>query len=218
MLRNLLAAGFDGPVRVVNPHHGEIDGVPTVKALGALLEVPDVVVITTPAPSVPEIVTEAGQKGSAAAIIITAGLGHGPGSLAESVRRAARLHGLRLIGPNCLGVITPFAKLNASFAAHMPEPGDLALISQSGAIAAGLVEWATQRRIGFSAVVSIGDQIDVDFGDLLDFFATDRRTRAILLYIESVNHARKFMSAARAAARVKRNSPNRRRRNPPGDR
>src|SRR6266540_2764626 len=120
VLRNLLAAGFAGPIRLINPHHSEIDGVPTVKTFDALPEVPDVVVITTPAPTVSEIVTAAGQKGAAAAIIITAGLGHGPGSLAESARQAARSHGLRLIGPNCLGVIAPFAKLNASFAAHMP--------------------------------------------------------------------------------------------------
>ena len=110
---------------------------------------------------------------------------------------------MRIVGPNCLGILVPPVKLNASFAARMPQSGDLALISQSGAIAAGLVEWAAKRSVGFSAVVSVGDQIDVDFGDLLDYFAIDRHTRAILLYIESVRDARKFMSAARAAARVK---------------
>ena len=117
--------------------------------------------------------------------------------------KSARATGLRLVGPNCLGVLAPRARLNASFAARMPRAGDLALISQSGAIAAGLVEWSAARGIGFSAVVSLGDQIDVDFGDLLDFFALDRGTRAILLYVESISDARKFMSAARAAARIK---------------
>jgi acetyltransferase len=107
------------------------------------------------------------------------------------------------VGPNCLGVLVPPIKLNASFTVRMPQAGDLALISQSGAIAAGLVEWAAKRSVGFSAVVSIGDQIDVDFGDLLDYFALDRKTRAILLYIESISDARKFMSAARVAARSK---------------
>ena len=107
------------------------------------------------------------------------------------------------MGPNCLGVLAPRARLNASFAARSAAPGDLALISQSGAIAAGLVEWAAKRRVGFSGVVSLGDQVDVDFGDCLDYFALDRSTRAILLYIEAVQDARKFMSAARAAARVK---------------
>ena len=112
-------------------------------------------------------------------------------------------YGLRLVGPNCLGVMAPHARLNASFAANAPAPGDLALISQSGAVAAGLVEWSVRRRIGLSAVVSLGDQADVDFADCLDYFAADRMTRAILLYVESIGGARKFMSAARAAARIK---------------
>jgi acetyltransferase len=110
---------------------------------------------------------------------------------------------LRLVGPNCLGVMVPGAKLNASFASRSPQPGDLALISQSGAVVAGLVEWAAERQVGFSGVISVGDKIDVDFADCLDYFAADRATRAILLYIESVADARKFMSAARAAARTK---------------
>jgi acetyltransferase len=203
ILTNVRAGGFPGRIHLVNPSHAEIDGIPTVKTLDDLSETPDMAVVTTPAAVVPEIVTAAGRKGVAGAVIITAGLGHGVGSLAEAARQAARPYGLRLVGPNCLGIIAPFARLNASFAAQMPQTGDLALISQSGAIAAGLVQWATQRRIGFSAVASIGDRIDVDFGDLLDFFATDRHTRAILLYIEAINDARKFMSAARLAARIK---------------
>src|SRR5208282_1483603 len=137
------------------------------------------------------------------AVILSAGLGHGPSSLADQCEKAARVTGMRLVGPNCIGVLVPGVKLNASFAASTPRSGDLALISQSGAIATGLVEWASVRGIGFSAVVSIGDSIDVDLADLLDFFAMDRATRAILLYIESIKDARKFMSAARAAARGK---------------
>jgi acetyltransferase len=113
------------------------------------------------------------------------------------------MHGMRLIGPNCLGAMMPAANLNASFAAHMPNPGNLALISQSGAIAAGMVDWAAHRAVGFSGIVSIGDQLDVDIADLLDFFALDSKTQAILLYVESIKDARKFMSAARAAARIK---------------
>src|SRR5271157_6194040 len=106
-------------------------------------------------------------------------------------------------GPNCLGLLVPSARLNASFAVHQPKIGDLALISQSGGLAAGLVEWAAGRSIGFSGIVSVGDALDIDFGDLLDYFALDRKTRAILMYIESISDVRKFMSAARAAARVK---------------
>ena len=203
IVRNVLGAGFSGPVHLVNAEHPQIDGVPAVASIAALSETPDLVVIAVPPAAVPETVAAAAAKGVAAAIIITAGLGHGPGSLAEATLAAARPHGLRLVGPNCLGVMVPAAKLNASFASRMPAGGDLALISQSGAIVAGLVEWAAQRAIGFSAVVSIGDQADVDLGDLLDHFANDRATRAILLYVESVKDARKFMSAARAAARAK---------------
>jgi acetyltransferase len=203
VLRNLKAAGFQGPIHLVNPHYDRIDDIDAVKSFGELPQIPDLIVVAAPPPAVPSIVTAAGEAGSAAAIIITAGLGHGPGSLAGACEQAARANGLRLVGPNCLGVLAPHAKLNASFAASMPRSGDLALILQSGAIAAGLVEWAARRAVGFSAVVSLGDQIDVDFGDLLDFFALDRATRAILLYIESIHDARKFLSAARAAARAK---------------
>jgi acetyltransferase len=203
VLKNLHSAGFPGAILLVNPHYDSIEGIAAVKSLTALPQTPDVVVIAVPPAAVPGVVRDAAAKEAAAAIILTAGLGHGPGSLAEQCRDAARAAGLRLIGPNCLGVLAPPAKLNASFTASTPQSGDLCLISQSGAIATGLVEWAALRGIGFSGIVSIGDAIDVDLADLLDHFALDRNTRAILLYIESVNDARKFMSAARAAARAK---------------
>jgi len=188
---------------VVNPHHTQIEGLATVKSMEAIAEAPDLVIIAVPPAAVPEAVAQAGRQGVAAAVIITAGLGHGSGSVADATEAAARTTGLRLVGPNCLGVLVPSAHLNASFAIRMPQAGDLAVISQSGAIVAGMIEWAAQRAIGFSALVSVGDQIDVDFGDLLDQFAMDRATRAIVLYIESIKNARKFMSAARAAARAK---------------
>src|SRR5271154_3575108 len=203
ILENLRQAGFPGTIHLINPRYDAIEGIRAVKSYDALPEVPDVVAIAVPPAAVPDAVAAAARKGTAAGIIITAGLGHGLGSLAELCEKNARAAGMRLVGPNCLGVLAPRAKFNASFAASSPPPGDLALISQSGAIAAGLLEWAASRGVGFSAVVSIGDSIDVDFGDLLDFFAMDRGTRAILLYIESIRDARKFMSAARAAARTK---------------
>ena len=203
VLKNLRSGGFQGSIHLVNPQYDEIEGIRAVKSYDALAEAPDLAVIGVPPAAVPAVVAAAAAKGTAAAIILTAGLGHGPGSYADECGKIARTHGVRLVGPNCLGVLVPQAKLNASFAASMPRPGDLALISQSGAIAAGLVEWASIRGIGFSGVVSIGDSIDVDFADLLDFFAMDPATRAILLYIESIKDARKFMSAARAAARGK---------------
>jgi acetyltransferase len=203
VLTNLREAGFPGPVLLVNPKYRKIDGEPCAARIEDLAPVPDLIVITTPPAAVPRIVASAGRKGAGAAVIVTAGLGHGKASLAEAARVEARKHGLRLVGPNCLGVMAPPAKLNASFAARNAIPGDLALISQSGAVAAGLIEWAARRQVGFSGLVSLGDMVDVDFGDCLDYFAADRGTRAILLYIEAVADARKFMSAARAAARTK---------------
>ncbi len=203
LLQNLREGGFQGPIHLVNPKYPEIDGIPCAKRVEDVDGTPDLAVVSTPAPTVPGIIEALGRKGVAAAIVVTAGLGYGPGSLSDEARIIARRTGLRLIGPNCLGVMAPFAGLNASFAARGAKRGDLALVSQSGAIAAGLVEWAAERNVGFSAVASLGDRVDVDFGDCLDYFANDRATRAILLYVESINDARKFMSAARAAARVK---------------
>jgi acetyltransferase len=203
VLRNLREAGFAGSIHLVNPHYGEIEGIKAVKTVAELPRDLDLVVIASPPQALPGIVAAAGDKGAATAIIITAGLGHGEGSPAHACQQAARATGLRLVGPNCLGVLSSRARLNASFTARTPPAGDLAVISQSGAIAAGLVEWSAVHDIGFSAAVSLGDTIDVDFGDLLDFFALDGATRAILLYVESITNARKFMSAARAAARTK---------------
>lgn len=202
-LRNLIAGGFEGDIVSVNPHHVEIEGRACFPSLAELPEIPDLIVVAVPPERVLGVIEEAGQIGVSVAIVATAGLGYGEGSLNEQVRLAARAHGLRVVGPNCIGVLAPRAKMNASFAAHSAKPGDLALVSQSGAIAAGLVEWAAQRNVGFSAIVSLGDKVDVDFSDCLDFFSADSGTRAILLYIESIDNAKKFMSAARAAARVK---------------
>ena len=203
IIRCLRDGQFGGALHIVNPHYGEIEGMSTISSVREIADAPDVVVITTSPTTVPDIVAAAGAKGAAAAIIITAGLGHGSGSLAEAAEHSARTHGIRLIGPNCLGVMVPSAGFNASFAVHMPRAGDIALVSQSGAIVAAMAEWSARHGIGFSALISIGDQIDVDVADLLDFFALDHATRTILLYIESVKDARKFMSAARAAARAK---------------
>ncbi len=203
VLENIRKAHFAGEFGLVNVHYPEVGGVAAVSRLDELPFVPELVVITAPAASIPDLIEQAGRRGSASALIISAGLGHGKGSLAEATEHAAKTYGMRLIGPNCLGIMMPAVRLNASFAAHMPRAGNLALISQSGAIGAGMVEWAAQRNVGFSGIVSIGDQLDVDIADLLDYFALDGATRAILLYVEAIKDARKFMSAARAAARVK---------------
>jgi acetyltransferase len=203
ILGNIRKSNFKGEFGLVNRRYAEINGLAAVREIKELPFVPELVVITAPSVAVPGLIDEAGQRGAAGALIVTAGLGHGAGSLADATKRAAHKYGMRLIGPNCLGIMMPTENLNASFAAHMPGPGNLALITQSGAIAAGMVDWAAQRAVGFSGIVSIGDQLDVDLADLLDYYALDNKTRAILLYIEPVKDARKFMSAARAAARVK---------------
>jgi acetyltransferase len=203
VLDNIRKAKFDGQFGLVNTRYHEIGGMPTVTSLDQLAFVPELVVVTAPAAAIPELIDQAGSRGTAGALIITTGLGHGVGSLADAAERAAQRYGMRLIGPNCLGIMMPGVSLNASFSAHMPCAGNLALISQSGAIGAGMVDWAAQRDVGFSGIISIGDQLDVDIADLLDYFALDSATRAILLYVEAIKDARKFMSAARAAARIK---------------
>ncbi|WP_313927941.1 bifunctional acetate--CoA ligase family protein/GNAT family N-acetyltransferase [Pseudoxanthomonas sp.] len=203
VIENLLAAGFDGNIGLVNKHPTPMDGVTTVRQLRDLPWTPDLVVIATPAATVPQLAAEAAEKGAGAVVVLTAAMGSGPGSPAAQLETLTREKGLRVLGPNCLGVIAPHARLNASLASRFPKAGDLALISQSGAISGGLVEWSMSQPVGFSAVVSLGDALDVDFADLLDYFATDHRTRAILLYVEAIHDARKFMSAARAAARTK---------------
>nr|WP_298124344.1 bifunctional acetate--CoA ligase family protein/GNAT family N-acetyltransferase [uncultured Pseudoxanthomonas sp.] len=203
VIENLRAGGFEGQIGLVNKHPTPMDGVATVRHLRDLPWTPDLVVIATPAATVPQLATEAAEKGAGAVVVLTAAMGSGPGSPAAQLEALTREKGLRVLGPNCLGVIAPHARLNASLASRFPKAGDLALISQSGAISGGLVEWSMSQPVGFSAVVSLGDALDVDFADLLDYFATDTRTRAILLYVEAIRDARKFMSAARAAARTK---------------
>ena len=203
ILRNMTSGGFAGEIAVVNPRHREIGGRKTYPDIKALPFVPDLIVITAPAAAVPEIIAQAGERGVGGAVIVSSGLGHGAGSLADAVEKTARARKMRIVGPNCLGVMFPAMALNASFAARQAAPGSLALISQSGAVAAAMIDWGAERSVGFSGIVSIGDQIDVDVADLLDYFALDDRTRAILLYVEAVSDARKFMSAARAAARLK---------------
>jgi len=200
VLKQLREGGFAGALGVVNRRYSDIDGLPAANALSALGFVPELVIIAVPPADVAACASAAAHCGARALIVLTRGL--------DAPQRAAlsalsRQYGVRVIGPNCLGVIAPHARVYASFAAHAPPAGDLALVSQSGAVAAGMLEWARPRGIGFSAVVSLGEALDVEFADLLDYFAADPHTRSILLYLEQIPDARKFLSAARAAARAK---------------
>ncbi len=207
VMQNLLTGGFSGTVYPVNTCHSEVHGLVAVPNISALSSVPDLAVICTPAATVPGVIAALGAKGTKAAVVITAGLARVTGAdgktLATAALEAARPHGLRIIGPNCLGLLVPGIGLNASFAPSHPLPGKLAFISQSGALATAILDWGRQQGIGFSCCVTVGDSLDVDCGDLLDYLARDPGTSAILLYIESIQAARKFMSAARAASRTK---------------
>ena len=206
VLRNLRRAGFAGEIMLVNPHYRTLDGMPVYADATSLPKPPDLAVIVTPPQTVPGVIAELGACGTKAAVVITAGfgeLGAAGRALQQAALDAARPHLLRLVGPNCVGIMAPPARLDASFSHLAPPPGDLAFVSQSGAMVTAMLDWAKPRGIGFSHVVSLGDMADVDFGDMLDYLAADLQTRAILLYVEAVTHGRKFMSAARAAARTK---------------
>ena len=207
LARNLIGTGFSGPIMPVNPKHQAIQGVLTYPDVASLPITPDLGVICTPPEAVPGIIADLGKRGAKAAVVITAGFGEGEdhlgAGLSQAMLNAARPHLLRIVGPNCLGILVPGIKLNASFAHLSPIAGDLAFVTQSGAILTSILDWATPRGIGFSHLTSLGDMTDVDFGDMLDYLASDAGTRAILLYIEGITYARKFMSAARVAARSK---------------
>ncbi len=207
LAHNLFNSGFDGPVMPVNPKHTAIEGVLTYANIDALPMAPELAVIATPPPAIPGLISALAERGTRAAVVITAGFGEGNGEAGGELRQAmldaARPHILRIVGPNCLGITASEVGLNASFAHIQPKAGNLAFIAQSGAVMTAVLDWATARGIGFSHFVSLGDMSDVDFGDMLDYLANEPKVRGILLYIEVVTHARKFMSAARAAARIK---------------
>jgi acetyltransferase len=207
LMTNLLQAGFTGPIVPVNPKAQAVHGLKAYADIASLPCVPDLAVIATPPDTVPSLVAALGARGTRAAVILTAGFAEG--EVAVGKERAAQLlaaaqpHLLRIVGPNCLGIAVPGIGLNATFAPTALLPGNIAFLTQSGAMAATVLDWALPRGVGFSAIVSMGDMSDVDFGDLLDYFALDEATHAVLIYAEGVTHARKFMSAARRTARIK---------------
>ena len=198
--RNLRHGRFSGPVHAVNPKYRTLDGDAVVARAADLPIVPDLAVICSPASTVPGLIAELGALGTRAAIVLSAGL---DAAGKQAMLDAARPHMLRILGPNCIGLLVPHLGVNASFAHLDALAGPLAFVTQSGALMTAMLDWAGARAIGFSHLVSLGEHADVDFGDVLDYLASDPGTRAILLYIESVTSPRKFMSAARAAARNK---------------
>ncbi len=206
VFRNLLSCGFKGGIYPVNPKHDKIQGQKAYKTIDAIGKPIDLAVVATPAKTIPAIVEACGQYGVKTMIILSAGFREsGPAGrrLEERVVEVAKEFGIRFIGPNCLGLIRPDKGINATFGNNNAKPGNLALVSQSGAICTAILDWAEVNDIGFSTVISTGIAADLDFGDYLDYLVTDPKTDSILLYIEGIKDARRFMSGLRAAARIK---------------
>jgi acetyltransferase len=206
-LRNLVGGGFNGVVYPVNPKREAVFGIPCYPDVKSLPKVPDLAVIMTAAKFVPGIIRECGEAGIHGVIIMSAGFKESgaEGKILEDQAKAekAKFPDMRIIGPNCLGILVPGLNMNVSFANGMPKKGHVAFISQSGALCTSVLDWAYDSNIGFSYFVSIGNSMDVNFGDLIDYFGQDPNTKSIVLYVESMSNARTFMSAARAFSREK---------------
>ncbi|MCB1851264.1 MAG: GNAT family N-acetyltransferase [Gammaproteobacteria bacterium] len=208
VMRNLLQGGFQGPVMPVNPKRKAVAGVLAYPDVASLPITPEMAIICTPPQTIPMLIDDLGLKGTHAIICLTAGLGgvideQSGRKVIDLVDQKARALDIRILGPNCVGALVPGIKLNASFA-HLPaRPGKIAFVSQSGALCTAVLDWARTHNVGFSHFLSLGDKIDVDFADVIDYLGSDPGTRAILLYIESVRNGRKFISAARSASRNK---------------
>jgi acetyltransferase len=198
--RNLLAGGYRGAVLPVNPKYEHLDGHPVKAHVAGFAHAPDLALICTPPATVPGLIRELGAAGTRAAVVLTPGLDD---AQKQAALDAARPSLLRLLGPDSIGLLAPHLGLNASAAHTQALPGALAFVSQSAGLVTAVLDWAQGRQVGFSHVVSLGERADVDFGDMLDYLASDPRTRAILLYMEAMESPRKFMSAARSAARNK---------------
>jgi acetyltransferase len=206
LLWNLISNPFGGTVFPVHPKRDSVLGIKAYPNLAALPEQIDLAVIATPAATVPAIITECVETGVKGAIIISAGFkesGAAGAELEQQVRERARQGKLRIIGPNCLGVMSPLTGLNATFASTMARPGHVGFISQSGALCTAVLDWSLDEHIGFSAFVSIGSMMDVGWGDLIDYLGSDPQTTSIVMYMEAVGDARSFLSAAREVALTK---------------
>ena len=207
ILQNLMRAGFQGAIHPVNAQASAVQGLPAYASLLALPEQADLALVCGPPAMAPEIVRQCGEAGVGGVVIASGGFreaGSEGLQFGKELRQvAARFPEMRILGPNCLGLVAPHLKLNASFASAMPKPGRVAFVSQSGTLGTSVLDWAIQENVGFSHFVSIGDMLDVSVADLIDYFAGDVNTDAIILYLESLTEARHFMSAARAITKEK---------------
>src|SRR6476661_3900499 len=198
ILWNLISSPFGGTVYPVNPKRAAVLGIRAYSSIAAVPELVDLAILVTPAESVPQVMRECAAAGVIGAVIISAGFREtGPRGLEleRDTLAIAREAGIRVIGPNCLGVMCPVSGLNATFASNIAQPGTVALISQSGAICTALLDWSLREQVGFSAVVSVGSMLDVGWGALIDYLGSDPHTRSIVIYMESVGDARSFLSA-----------------------
>ena len=203
LVANLTASAFSGKLFAVNPQHSCVLGVPCYPSIDAIAQHVDLAVIATPAATVPAVIAECGRAKVSAAIIISAGFretGESGAALETAIIQEARKYHLRIIGPNCLGLMSPHHNLNATFAANMANPGSVAFISQSGAMCTAILDWSLREMVGFSAFVSVGSMLDVGWGDLIQYLGDDPHTQSIIVYMESVGNARAFLSAAREVA------------------
>ena len=206
VMNNLIQAQFDGSIFAVNSKYPSIMGRKAYSRLQEMDAPVDLAIVATPMESVPGIIGECARLGVSSAVIISAGgkeTGENGRRLEERVRQATQGSGLRIIGPNCLGVMCSASKLNASFANRMPLSGKLAFVSQSGAICTAILDYSIRERIGFSHFISLGSMLDVDFGDMIDYLGTEANISGIVMYVENLSRHRAFMSAARAVSRVK---------------
>jgi acetyltransferase len=206
LMKNLIGNNYQGIVYPVNPARESVAGIKAYPKVSDIPDKIDLAIIVTPAATVPAIVLECGQAGVSGLIIISSGfdeIGAKGQKMSEEILSIARDYNMRIIGPNCLGFIRPSINLNASFANKMALPGHIAFISQSGALCTAILDWSLKNNVGFSHFVSIGSNIDISFHDLIDYFGDDPNTDSILIYMESLKEARKFMSAARAFSRQK---------------
>jgi len=206
LLDNILKADFKGKIFPVNPHHKTIQKIQAFSSITDIKEPVDLAVIALPISNVPDVIDECAKAEAGGAIIISAGgkeTGEKGKEIEAEIKKRAEKHGIRIIGPNCLGIISPKQNINASFAHHTALPGKLAFISQSGAFCTSILDMSLKKQIGFSHFVSIGSMIDVDFGDLIDYLGNDPDVSSIVLYIEALSNFRKFMSAARSVSRIK---------------
>src|SRR6266498_5523844 len=203
---NLISSSFGGTIYPVNPKRPSILGIKAYPTLSAVPEVMDLIVVVTPAPSVPAIIKEAADLGVKSAIVISAGFKEtGPDGveLERQIIEHARRGNMRIIGPNCLGVMSPISGLNATFATTIARRGSVGFISQSGALCTAILDWSLRENVGFSSFVSVGSMLDVDWSDLIYYLGDDPHTKSIVIYMETIGNARAFLSAAREVALTK---------------